>query len=202
MSETNLPQILKKIFYDLSSYFNQNSIPYVVVGGIVVNILGRNRNTNDVDVVVDHTKLNISNFVQFLNENDYDISEYEMETGFKEKSNISIYIQSYRIDLVGLFRPSQRTQIENAIKIKIFDLDLYIDSPETLIANKLYFGSLQDFEDALSVFTRVPIDYKKLETVSNELNVGKLLQLLKKLKNNELSLEELDQILDELDDSF
>ena len=65
----------------------------------------------------------------------------------KEKSNITIYYQSYRVDLVGLFRSSQRTQIENAIKVKIFDLDLLIDSAETLFVNKLSFGSLQDFED-------------------------------------------------------
>ena len=202
MSESDLPQILKKILYDLSSYFSQHSIPYVIVGGIVVNILGRNRNTNDVNVVIDHTKLDINDFVEFLNKNDYDITVYEVETGFKDKSNITIYYESYRIDLVGLFRSSQITQIKHATKFKIFDLDLLIDSPETSIANKLSFGSLQDFEDALSVFIRIPIDLQKLELVARELKVSKFIPLLKKLKTKELSFEELDMILDELEDSM
>ncbi len=202
MNEPNFPTIIKKILIDLSNYFSSNKIPYVIVGGIVVNIWGRNRNTNDVDVVVDHGLLDIKEFVTYLHSNGYDVTEYEMEEGFKEKSNITIYYKSFRIDLVGLYRETQRIQIENAITMNIYDKELKIDSPETLIANKLSFGSLVDFEDALSIYVRKDINNEKLLIRCQELHVEKYIPLLDGMKNNKLSIDELNRLLDELDDSF
>ena len=95
---------------------------------------------------MDHHKLDVHDFVSYLNSHDYDITTYEMETGFKEKSNITIYYKTFRIDLVGLHRDSQRTKLKNAIMMNIYNKELKIDSPETLIANKLSFGSLIEFE--------------------------------------------------------
>ena len=202
MNDPDFPLIIKKILIDLSDYFKLNKIPYVIVGGIVVNIWGRSRNTNDVDIVVDHQELNIQDFVTYLNSHDYDITTYEMETGFKEKSNITIYYKSFRIDLVGLHRASQRTQLKNAITMNIYNNELKIDSPEALIANKLSFGSLVDFEDALSVYIRKDINNEKLSQICQELHVERYLSLLDRMKNNKLSIEELDGLLDKLNDSL
>lgn len=202
MNDPNFPQIIKKILIDISTYFTENKIPYVIVGGIVVNIWGRNRNTNDVDLIIDHRKLNIDQFVSFLNSNNYDITKYDLETGFKEKSNMKIYCENFRIDLVVLYRDSQLTQLQNAITMNIYNKELKIDSPETLIANKLSFGSLEDFEDALSVYIRGDINKDKLKLRCEELHVGRYLKLLDQLKNKTLTSDELDNLLDELNDSF
>ena len=168
MNDPDFPLTIKKILIDVSDYFTLNRIPYVIVGGIVVNIWGRSRNTNDVDIVVDHLKLDIHDFVAYFNSHDYDITAYEMETGFKERSNITIYYKTFRIDLVGLHRTSQRTQLQNAITMNIYNKELKIDSPETLIANKLSFGSLVDFEDALSVYIRNDLNKEKLLLICQE----------------------------------
>lgn len=41
----------------LVKYFEMNKIPHVVVGGVSVFVLGRSRFTMDVDIILDHTKL-------------------------------------------------------------------------------------------------------------------------------------------------
>ena len=79
---------------------------------------------------MDHHKLDVHDFVSYLNSHDYDITTFEMETGFKEKSNITIYYKTFRIDLVGLHRDSQRTQLKNAITMNIYTKELKIYSTE------------------------------------------------------------------------
>ena len=41
----------------ISQYLNEHSIPYVVVGGIIVIEWGRSRTTEDIDIIIDHTKV-------------------------------------------------------------------------------------------------------------------------------------------------
>ncbi len=199
MSTPNLPRIVIKILNDLDEYFKLNNIPHVIVGGIVVNIWGRTRTTGDVDVIIDHHSLNIKDFVKYLTEKGYSASEYEFEEGFKEGGNITVFYETFRIDLVGLFRESQATQIKNAIKLNLFDWDLKFDSPETLIANKLYYGSLQDLEDALSIYTRNDLNLKKLREFCEELGVTKKLRVLERISKEELTEVEIEAFLDELD---
>jgi predicted nucleotidyltransferase len=43
-------------FAQLLNELNRNGLPYVVVGGVAVNLLGRERQTRDVDVLVPATK--------------------------------------------------------------------------------------------------------------------------------------------------
>jgi len=52
----------------LVKYFEKNKIPYVVVGGVSVFVLGSSRFTMGVDIILDHTKLDRENFVTYLNE--------------------------------------------------------------------------------------------------------------------------------------
>ena len=55
--------------------------------------------------------------------------------------------------------------------------DVKFDNPINLVAFKLYFGSEQDFEDALAVYVRNKniIDLEKLRQLCSELNVSDLL---------------------------
>lgn len=193
-----LPKVILKILQDLNQYFTLHQTPHVIVGGVVVNIWGRNRMTNDVDVIVDQHSLDIPTFVNFLTKKGYSITEYELQEGFKEQSNITIFYESFRIDLVGVYRKSQQTQIHHAKQLNLFDLDLKFDSPETLIANKLYFGSIQDLEDALSVYIRNDLDHVKLQEFSEELGVSQMLVILKRMSKEPLSEEEIEKLLDEL----
>ena len=195
-----LPKIILQILQDLDQYFTKHQTPHVIVGGVVVNILGRNRTTNDVDVIVDHRSLDIPIFVNFFTKKGYSITEYELQEGFKEQSNITIFYKSFHIDLVGVYRNSQQTQIQQGKKLNLYGLQLKFDSPETLIANKLYFGSIQDLEDALSIFIRNDLDHRKLRKFTEELGVSQLLVILKRMSEEPLSEEEIEQLLDEVDE--
>jgi len=53
----------------LCTYLNINNIDYVIVGGISVIAWGRTRTTEDIDIIINHTQLNIPDFVNYLKKN-------------------------------------------------------------------------------------------------------------------------------------
>ena len=95
----------------VTHYFNLNKIPYVIVGGFSAIVWGRGRSTYDIDIIIDHEKLNIKNFVEYLSNQDLKTSEYDLKTAIKENSHASILSTGstlYRIDLKGIYSSLDR----------------------------------------------------------------------------------------------
>lgn len=139
----------------LVKYFNENNIPYVVVGGVSVFVLGRSRMTMDVDIILDHTKLNREEFVNYLRKNNFDASLDDF-IGFDEESHCTFFYKTgmFRIDVKGIYSSLDHESIERAIVGIYNDIKLKISNPVDLILFKLKFGSEQDYEDALAVYIR------------------------------------------------
>jgi hypothetical protein len=89
-----------------------------------------------------------------------------------------------------------------ARKVKLFDLNVNVDSPELLIISKLSYGSEQDFEDAASVFLRLKdqkrLNEEYLENISEFLNIDDRLSLLKALIDKNITVEELEDQIENL----
>ncbi len=139
----------------LVKYFDENNIPYVVVGGVSVFVLGRSRMTMDVDIILDHTKLNREEFVNYLRKNNFDASLDDF-IGFDEESHCTFFYKTgmFRIDVKGIYSNLDQESIERAIVGIYNDIKLKISNPVDLILFKLKFGSEQDYEDALAVYIR------------------------------------------------
>lgn len=139
----------------LVKYFDENNIPYVVVGGVSVFVLGRSRMTMDVDIILDHTKLNREEFVNYLRKNNFDASLDDF-IGFDEESHCTFFYKTgmFRIDVKGIYSSLDHESIERAIVGIYNDIKLKISNPVDLILFKLKFGSEQDYEDALAVYIR------------------------------------------------
>lgn len=139
----------------LVKYFDENNIPYVVVGGVSVFVLGRSRMTMDVDIILDHTKLNREEFVNYLRKNNFDASLDDF-IGFDEESHCTFFYKTgmFRIDVKGIYSSLDQESIERAIVGIYNDIKLKISDPVDLILFKLKFGSEQDYEDALAVYIR------------------------------------------------
>ena len=139
----------------LVKYFNSRKIPYVVVGGVSVFVLGRTRFTMVVDIILDHTKLDREDFVDYLQNNNFDASLTDLE-GFEENSHCSFFYKTgmFRIDIKGAYSELELESINMGIDGVYNDIKLKINDPVNLILYKLQFGSEQDYEDALAVYIR------------------------------------------------
>jgi hypothetical protein len=156
------------------------------VGGISVLAWGRSRTTEDIDIIIDHEKLNISDFVDYLNKKNFSVDESDFE-GFTQKDHCTIFYKDglFRIDIIGIYNLDNKISVSEAIEVEFYGIKVKIDSPESLIAHKLNFGSQQDIEDAYSVLIRnkEKINIEKLKTHSERLKVlNKLEKLLKSIE--------------------
>lgn len=164
----------------LVKYFDSRKIPYVVVGGVSVFVLGRTRFTMDIDIILDHTKLIREDFVEYLRNNNFDASLTDFE-GFDEKSHCSFFYKTgmFRIDIKGAYSEMELESINMAIDGIYNDIKLKINNPTNLILYKLQFGSEQDYEDALAVYirNRERIDTNFLKGKARRMNIGNQLNL-------------------------
>ncbi len=89
----------------ISIYWNTRKIPYVIVGGIAALFWGCPRTTQDVDVIIDHRRLDLDDFVNYLKNNDVHSSKEDLQFAFEnnEHSNINFYKDTlFRLDIKGI----------------------------------------------------------------------------------------------------
>jgi len=167
--EDNITEYIEKI----TSYLDENNIPYVIVGGLAVNALGRSRMTMDLDIIVEYRKLNRQDFVNHLSQNGFDITLTDLE-GLDNNSHCTFYPvnSSFRIDLKGDYSDLEKDSIEMALRLKYDNIDVQIDNPLNLILYKLKFGSEQDIEDAFAVYAHNKDNLKDEELVERSKIIG------------------------------
>ncbi len=139
----------------VTQYFDVHKVPYVVVGGFAAIVWGRVRTTYDIDIIVDHKKLEIKAFTHFLKSKGLSATEYDINQAFHELSHSSIIVMEkpfYRIDLKGVYSEEDKEAISMAKIIKYKGQSIRFGSPENLIAHKLKYGSDRDLEDAVVVY--------------------------------------------------
>lgn len=150
-----MDETLTKCIKVLTEFFERNNVNYVFVGGISVIILGRPRMTMDLDLIVDDSQLPIPEFVKHLNDNGYSAYESDFEE-FEQKMHVNVYLieSMFRIDMKGIYTKNDQRAIDMAIDSEFNGVKIKLNHPTNIVAYKLYFGSDQDYEDALAVFIR------------------------------------------------
>ncbi len=126
---------------------------FTTILAVKLMILGRARFTMDIEIILDHTKLNREDFVNFLEKNNFDASLSDLE-GLDEKSQCTFFYRKgmFRIDIKGVYSDLEKESINMPIEGIYNDIKLKIDNPVNIVLFKHKFGSEQDYEDALAVF--------------------------------------------------
>ena len=178
----NLTNIVKTFH----SYCKQNNIDYVIVGGFSVLVFGRTRMTMDIDIIIDHKKIDYDHFVNHFRACGFDINRSDLEA-LDDKLHGSFFEKNsmFRIDLKGVYGENEQNSIKYALLAKFNNVEAYFDNPNQLIAHKLKFGSEQDLEDAYAVYFRSQelIDHDLLTSFAANLGVSK--ELIEFLENAE-----------------
>ncbi len=174
---------ISKSLEKLVGYFDSNSIPYVIVGGVAVIVTGRTRMTTDVDIILNHEKIQREDFVDYLVNEGFDANLRDFD-GFDEKGHCSIFFKEgmFRIDIKGIYSDLDKESIEMSIDETFNNIPVKINHPINTILFKLKFGSEQDYEDALAVYIRNEerIDFEFLEEKASKMKIKDKLDLFLK----------------------
>lgn len=165
-------------------YLNDAGADYVVIGGIAATIHGRPRSTVDLDLIITMKENALRNFIAFLNKNGFVASFDDAQVAFAERSHFSAEdtLSSLRLDIKGVYNEMDERTIARRSKFNYTGIDMMIETPEDLIAAKLFFGSEQDKSDAEAVFRaqKDKLDMDYLETICKSYGLEKKLKNLTK----------------------
>ncbi len=154
---------------------------YVIVSGYVVILFGRNRLTEDIDIIIKHIdKEIVESLYQELIKEDYDFLNAEssdrMYEMLEEGSRIRIVQRGAiipNIDFKSVKDRYDRYSIDNRLELIIGEYHLYISPIELQISYKLYLGSEKDIEDAIYIsdIFKDKINLDNMEKFMRELEV-------------------------------
>lgn len=166
---------IEEILKLICNFLNERRIPYVLVGGITLSLLGTPRTTEDIDLMLKIKPREIKEFVKFLKSQHFEIDEGDFLTALREKSHYTILDKKspFRIDIKGIYTTFDKICLESRKKVKIDELTLYAWKPEVAIVWKIYSGSEQDLKDAASIFARNygKLDFQMLKKLAKTLKV-------------------------------
>lgn len=136
--------------------FSSLGVPYVIIGGVASNLLGRPRSTFDVDIVADLAPEDATRLARAFRRRGFGVSEEDIRDALRERTQFSAFddASEYRLDCEAANTPFERATLAERQRVRIDDSFVYIDVPENLIVAKLVLGSEQDVLDAEAVYAR------------------------------------------------
>lgn len=173
---------LDNFVIEFTKLLNQLKIDYVVVSGYVSIIFGRNRTSEDIDMIFKELKYekflelwNIlinNNFECIITNNastafnGYLLSNHAIRFSYKDKFIPNIEIKFPKSDL-------DKWTLENKIKVIINNNLIYTSKIEPQISFKLFLGSEKDIEDAKFLYSlfKEKLNHKLLNEFNKKINI-------------------------------
>ena len=148
----------------LISALEESNCEYVIVGGLVAIHYGRNRVTQDIDVVVGNC--DIKALSNALVKQGFEFSRLELEDAFKERGRVTLFIPEDVLFHVDLKFASDDLEVLKG-RVRDMGIDCWIESVEdivvAIIVAKLIYGSSQDEEDVIAVLLNKGINERLKE---------------------------------------
>ncbi len=172
---------LDKLTFKFCSILDEHKIEYVIVSGYVAILFGRNRMSEDIDILI--KKVAYKEFIELWNEfskeleclnaanvdaayNEYLENDTAIRFAWKKCFMPNVEIKWIKKDLDWL-------SLNNRIKVTVNNNILRISPIELQIAFKLYLGSDKDLEDARYMYNmfKEKLNRMLLEELCRKLNI-------------------------------
>jgi len=150
------------LYEEILKEFQRQKVKYILVGGMAFNLLGGQRNTLDMDILVEMTDENLKKIVKILKKAGYHvkqpvdpvmIADAKTRKDWIENKNMKAFNfykneKSYEeVDIVIDSPVNFKNAIKNALKVKIKGLSLIILSPKDFVKMKKVSGRDKDLKD-------------------------------------------------------
>mgnify|MGYP001260740238 FL=1 len=158
-------------------FLNTQKIGYVLVGGIAVSVHGVPRSTVDADFILSLEEKALPGLIRFLKRNGFLAGLGDARAAFADSSHFTAEdtLSHLRLDIKGIYNDMDRNAYERRVRFRFKGVDMMIQTPEDLIAAKLYYGSEQDISDAEGVYIskKGKLDLEYLTAICRSYGVSK-----------------------------
>ena len=168
----------KKGLQKIVDVFEEEQIPYMIVGGFAMSYYNRFRFTADIDCVIQIHPQHVDNIVQYFPD------WAPMADGFKERAttgqmfNITDFETGVKYDFMPYSDSDYNwTAFERRKQVDFMGINCFIATPEDLIISKLQWYALsksnKQLEDIKYLLNEDNLDSQYLELWTGRLNILK-----------------------------
>ncbi len=150
------------LYEEILREFQKQKVKYVLVGGIAFNLLGGNRNTLDLDILVEMTDENLLRVVNILKKAGYHVKQPVDPAKIADKKTREGWIKNKNMKAFNFYKGERtyeevdilidspvgfKEAIKDALEANVSGLTLKIISPKNFIKMKKSSGRDKDLKD-------------------------------------------------------
>ena len=167
-----MPSSLDKLYQKTLEILEKEKIPYLLIGGLAVGILGEPRMTQDIDLILYIPKSAVAAFLKGLKKEHFSFNPAMTQNDLELKGAFRISYGNLWVDFIVASTDFENSAFKRKLKIKLLGKEVNIPSPEDLILLKLIPGRERDILDIKSIIERhrTKLDMRYLENWAQKLS--------------------------------
>ena len=135
-------------------FLEDSKVPYLVIGGVAVSLIGEPRMTQDIDLIISIRKQDVRHFLEAAAANGFELNIKEKMQRIKRTGTFRLNRDSFHADIIIASIPLEDSAFERAQRLTFVNRTAFFPSPEDLILFKIIVGRDKDMLDAKSVVIR------------------------------------------------
>lgn len=150
------------LYEEIFREFQRQKVKYVLVGGIAFNLLGGNRNTLDMDILVEMNDTNLFKIVKILKKAGYHVKQPVDPIMIADRKTRHDWIKNKNMKAFNFYKGERsyeevdividsavdfRDAIKDAIEVKVGTLNIKVISPRKFEKMKKISGRDKDLKD-------------------------------------------------------
>jgi len=178
---------LRGVFQDAVRCLERMNVPYLVIGGVAQAVIGEPRMTQDVDCIISVQPQDIEPVIDGLQAAGFDVDRPAIHRQIESTGTFSVTRGRWHVDLILASTDFERSAFQRAQRLRLYETETNLPTPEDLILLKLVPGRDKDLLDAKTVIIRhrTQLDRSYLERwaqrLSDEAEDARLWQTLQRL---------------------
>ncbi|MDA2923410.1 hypothetical protein MYX65_01930 [Acidobacteria bacterium AH-259-L09] len=145
---------LEIAFQKTIQLLESSEIPYFVLGGLAVGVLGEPRFTYDVDLDIQLSKDEVPSLLAKAQKVGFTVDLNQAQQDVASFGTFRMCYEQVVIDCILASTPLEEQVLKRRQKRPLFEIDTYLPTPEDLILLKIIPGRPKDLVDAESIVLR------------------------------------------------
>jgi len=164
--------MLREVAIKTHNALNKTGVDYFLIGRVASSCWGIPIATANIDIVIVTTKDKLDKLLEKFKEEGFTFEHDKVKAKLSDKLPAKLsYEEGYSIDLRIVSYTIDCEALKRAVKLKIFDKEWKISSPEELIIYKLASAKPKDWEDIKGILKNesIKLDWKRMEWLAETL---------------------------------
>lgn len=133
------------------NFLTREKITYVIIGGVAVDVWGKPRKTLDIDIVLLLRPEQYKEFLKAARKYQLNFSRTKVFSQLTKMGMCRLYYRQYHVDFIMGYSDFEQGIFKRRRKVKIFNRNIWVATPEDVILYKLLSARPIDLADIQNI---------------------------------------------------